>query len=212
MNMNSPVIAYQTPVVPGSGEYRRPAEAERRSGARQRTLYRVAYVNRREDHGLARVYNISDEGIGLQIHIPVMLGDVVTVHLAEELTIKGRVVWTSGADCGLQLDDPIDSEAVLRDLGDKARSTAQRPLRLPVNKPAVARSEKGIRKIEVQDVSQKGMKVQHDGCFCEGLHVKISLPSGLERRGIVRWSRDGIAGLVLLEPFRASELGWVNRL
>lgn len=204
MNSN-PSITAQDFTAPSP--WYRPARSERRLSPRQRTVYRVAHVETREDSGLARIYNISDEGLGLQVHFPVMLGDTITVRLTEDIAIEGQVVWTSGADCGLQLSDPVDSEALLRAMAAQAGSTARRPLRLPVNKPAIARSERGIRKIEIQDVSQNGMKVVHDGSFTEGLRVKVSLASGLERRGVVRWSRGGIAGLILLEPFSASELG-----
>lgn len=198
-----------------TGELPHPLQAavsERRSGQRLRTVYRVAHVETQDDHGLARIYNISDEGLGLKLHIPVMLGDAVTVRLTEDMSIEGRIVWTCGADCGLQLCDPIDSEALLQQIAAQANSASQRPLRIPLNKPAVARSEMGMRRIDVQDVSQNGMKVAHDGSFHQGLRVKVSLASGLERRGIVRWSRDGIAGLVLLEPFSASELGSTKQL
>lgn len=185
-------------------------QADRRLNSRQRTIYRVAHVETAEDHGLARIYNISDDGLGLQLHMPVMLGDAVTVRLTDDLAIAGHVVWTNGADCGLQLRDRIDSEALLRKMAVEARSTNQRALRIPVNKPAVARSENGTRRIDIRDVSRQGMKVQHDGSFHPGLNVKVSLASGLERRGIVRWSRDGIAGLMLLDPFSTSELGSTN--
>ncbi|TPG42568.1 hypothetical protein EAH79_01390 [Sphingomonas koreensis] len=188
------------------------AETERRESSRLRTVYRIAHVKTAEDDGLARVQNISDEGLGLQLHIPVMLGDAVTVRLTEDTIIMGRIVWTSGADCGLQLTDPLDSEALLQNLAAQARSVGQRPLRMPINKPAIARSEQGLQRIAVQDISQNGMKVEHDGSFDEGLVVKVSLSSGLERRGVVRWSHDGIAGLILLEPFRAIDLSSLKSL
>ena len=188
------------------------AQLERRAGPRLRTVYRVAHVQTPDDDGLARILNISDEGLGLRLLIPVTLGDIVSVRLNAEIMIEGRVVRTSGDDCGLRLNEPIDSEALLRDIVAQSRSTAYRPLRIPVDKPAVARSERGLRRIEIQDVSQHGMKIVHDGSFAAGLHVKVALGSGIERRGVVRWSHDGIAGLALLEPFSTRELGSIKNL
>ena len=211
MDIESPATV-RTQIVASSSAQEGGAEIERRAALRQRAVYRVAHVHARDDDGLARVLNISDEGVGLKLHIPVMLGDMVTVQLAERVTFVGRVVWTCGADCGLRLEDPIDSEALLKELAVQANSKAQRALRIAVDKPAVARSEAGLRRIQVQDVSQYGMKIQHDGSFAEGLRVKVTMQSGTERRGVVRWSRDGIAGLMLLEPFSASELGSTKNL
>jgi hypothetical protein len=183
---------------------------DRRADLRARTVYRIAQVRTRDDHGLARVLNISDEGLGLQLHIPVMLNDSISVHLSEDVVVHGRVAWTNGPDCGLQLASPIDSQALLHHLALQSRSSSGRPLRLPMSKTAVSRSELGLRRVEVQDVSQHGMKIRHDGKFSEGLQVKVSLGSGTERRGVVRWSRDGIAGLILLQPFTTRELGSMN--
>lgn len=203
----NPTAAVETFVVAQPRVPMHIAELDRREGARLRTVYRIAHVRTAVDDGLARVVNISDEGMGLQLQFPVMLGDTLTVHLCEDVVLKGRVVWTCGANCGLQLADPVNSEALLRHLALLSSSASGRPLRIPVSKTAVARSERGLRKVEIQDVSQHGMKVRHDGSFTEGLQVKVSLASGTERRGVVRWSRDGIAGLMLLEPFSARELG-----
>lgn len=207
-----PQIVAQNALPIKTARHRGAAQFDRRLGVRLRTVYRVAHIETPADNGLARIYNISDEGLGLKLHIPVMLGDMVTVRLTDDVAITGRVVWTCGADCGLQLSDPVDSEVLLRDLGAQARSAGQRALRMAVNKPAVARSEQGMRGITIQDVSQSGMKVAHDGSFYEGLPVKVSLPSGLERRGVVRWSREGIAGLMLLESFSTNDLGSMKSL
>ena len=185
---------------------------ERRIGFRQRTLYRIAHVQTPEDDGLARVVNISDEGIGLKLQLPVRLGDELVVHLSETTAIKGKVVWTHGADCGLQLDDPIDSEALLQELASQAQARHRRPLRLAVDKPALAWTENGLRKVRLRNVSQHGMQIEHDGSFVPGLQVKVALTSGVERRGVVRWSSQGFAGLILLEPFTPTELGSVREL
>ena len=211
MDIEPPAII-RTQIVHSLSAHRRGAEMERRSARRQRAVYRIAHVETRCDNGLARVVDISDDGVGLKLHMPVMLGDNVTVHLTEHLTVAGRVVWTAGADCGLQLDNPIDSDALLREFGARPRAQAQRPPRIAIDQPAVARSEAGVRKVQVRDVSQHGMKVLHDGSFTEGLRVKVTLSSGTERRGVVRWSSDGIAGLILLEPFTTAELGSAKNL
>jgi hypothetical protein len=187
-------------------------DADRRTSLRVQTIFRVARVIAKSDEGLARLQNISDHGVSLQLHIPVLLGDALTVELAHSMTVTGRVVWTSGEDCGVRLDEEVDSAALLAELANQARKATARALRLPVATTALTRGENGTRRVEVTDISQRGMKLTHDGSFTAGLHVKITLSSGKERRGVVRWSRGNVAGLMLLEPFSTEELGSVSNL
>lgn len=42
--------------------------------------------------------------------------------------------------------------------------------------------------------------------------IKIVLPSGLERAGVVRWTKDNSAGVMLLDPFTTQELGSARKL
>lgn len=180
---------------------------ERRQGDRFHTVCRVARVISADDQGLARVRNISDLGLSLELYFPVCLGDRLTVHLTDDLSVNGDVVWSTDSWCGLRLDEPIDSVSVLRDLGARVGRADSRAIRLPVAKVAVAHTENGLRSLEIQDVSQRGMKVRHDGSFRKGLPIKVTLASGIERRGIVRWSHDRTAGILLTQPFSPSELG-----
>lgn len=181
---------------------------------RLRTVYRVARVRTRGDEGLARVHNLSDEGMMIELGFTVMLNDVVRVDLTDTVVLDGRVVWTNGARCGLKLNSPIDSAALLRNICAQQRSGKARPIRLPMGSTAVAASELGLKAVNILDVSQKGMKLAHDGSFRPGLTVKVTTDAGLERRGVVRWSQDGIAGVILTEPFTVAELGslkaWKN--
>lgn len=185
---------------------------DRRATARVQTVMRVGRAISDNDHGLARVRNISDDGVGLRLQIPVMLNDALTLELAEGVELSGRVVWTAGNDCGLKFDRSIDCAALLTDLARCAQQGSSRPIRLPVSISAVTRGENGIRLTHVSDISQRGMKLRNDGTFTEGLHVKVTLPSGLERRGVVRWSKDNFAGVMLTEPFSAEELGSIRNL
>lgn len=188
------------------------ASEDRRTSRRAQTVYRVARVLAGNEEGFARIRNVSDDGVMVQLHVPVNLGDAISLTLSDGVTVSGHVVWRNGADCGIKLDQAIDSDALLTELHAHARSASGRPLRLSVAASAITRGQNGTRVVELHDISQRGMKFHHDGSFSEGLVVKVALPSGLERRGIVRWSRDGFAGLLMLEPFTPEELGSASHL
>ncbi|WP_267433896.1 PilZ domain-containing protein [Sphingomonas sp. GM_Shp_1] len=180
---------------------------ERRRASRLRTVYRVARVTARGDQGLARVQNISDEGLMITTSLPLCLGDQVRVDLSEACSLTGTVVWHDQNRCGLRLLHAIDSAALLRRLFEERRSGRARPLRLVHSKKVVISSEHGLSVAALRDVSQCGMKIAHDGSFHSGLTVKVLLTPGVERRGVVRWSKDGIAGIALTEIFSVEDLG-----
>lgn len=184
----------------------------RRAADRIQTVFRIGRVISDHDEGLVRIRNISDEGARLRLALPVVPGDTLTIELAEDATMTGRVVWAEGNDCGLQFDTAIDCSDMLARLADCTVKGISRPVRLPVTRSVITRSECGIRLAAVEDVSQRGMKLRHDGTFTKGLTIQITLPSGLERSGVVRWSHDGVAGIMLLEPFSAEDLGSARNL
>jgi hypothetical protein len=186
--------------------------AELRDTARHRTVYRVVPVRTARDCGLARLRNLSDSGLALDIAFPVCCGEHISLALSEEVVLGGRVVWTSGGSCGVRLYQSIDSLAALRQSADLARSPRGRPPRLPIGRLAFASGECGLRSVEVRDVSQRGMEIRHDGGFAPGLRVKLVLGAGVERRGVVRWTKDGLAGVLLVETFAARELGSIATL
>ena len=194
----------------GSDDLGLSRDPKRRAASRIQTIMRIGRVVTDRDEGLARIRNISDQGVSLRLLIPVMLGDILALELGEGLTVTGQVVWTSGSDCGLRFDQDIDCGEMLTRLA--ASSVQGRPMRLSVATPALTRGENGLRQIEITDVSQRGIKLKHDGSFTEGLKIKITLPSGRERLGVVRWSKDNFAGVLLLEPFSAEDLGSTRNL
>ncbi len=148
----------------------------------------------------------------LSLGIPVLIGDRVRVSLSDNLVIDGRVVWTNGDECGVKFDQDLDSIAALRQTADEIRTGATRPPRLSLGVPAVVSSEHGLKPTRVSDISQRGMKISHDGSFKPGLSVKVMLQSGIERRGFVRWVSEDLAGLIINDPFTVEDLGSVSCL
>lgn len=187
-------------------------DGERREHQRLRTVYRIVPAETDQDSGLVRMRNISDRGMALEVGFPTCLGDSIRLTLAEGDVLRGTVVWSKENECGVRFDAPIDSIRVLRESAVAMRSALHRQPRLPISRKGVASSERGMRAVELRDVSQRGMKLLHDGSFTPGLHVKVSLSSGVERRGVVRWTRDRWAGVMLTEPFSARELGAISAL
>lgn len=183
---------------------------DRRKSERLRTVYRIARVQVEDGEGLAQIRNVCDDGMKIDLGLSVTLNQWVRIWFSDTVSIDGQVVWTNGDKCGLKFAQPVDSAAILRDTAEENRFGDGRAPRVKTRMLAVVSSEQGIRPARVKDVSQRGMKLVHDGSFTPGLAVKVSLESGLERRGIVRWVKDEFAGLILTEMFSVQDLKSIN--
>lgn len=200
-----------TPMRDPIGDISAPESLTRRS-KRTRTVLKTVKVQIAGDEGLARLQNISDDGMKLALKLSICIGDVVTVFLSDVDRVEGRVVWTEGEHCGLQIAETIDSSALLIALAERLRDGSSRPVRMATATAAVAYSDTGIHAVQVKDISQRGLKLQHHANFAEGLSLKVQLATGLELRGIVRWSNHDLAGIELLEPVSVEQLGSSNSL
>lgn len=182
---------------------------DRRSDARFLTVYRLVKVQHAGDEGLGRCRNISNGGARLELHMDLYLGDRISVAFSPLDIVSGRIVWIMGNDYGVEFDEPIDCLSLL---GHARDHRAPRAPRLATNLPAKVAYEGGTCPSVVSDLSVRGMKIASTQEFHPGLHVRVILSGGREAEGVVRWTRDNIAGVMLLDPFSVEELGSVKRL
>jgi hypothetical protein len=186
---------------------------DRRASPRIRLVCFDVRIGRGGRVGLYRARNISDAGMMLQTGARFDVGESVLVELAEPFAIEGKVSWSEQQSCGIEFVRPIDCAALLAaQAGRKRDDRRGGGLRLATMRLATAYAENGIRAVRVTNVSHRGMGLAHDGFLEEGMLLKLIVESGVERSGRVRWSRDGRAGLRLLEPLSCEELETVGRL
>lgn len=194
------------------------APDDRRGDRRIKTVYRLVKVEHDQDEGLARCRNLSDGGVKLDLAMPLNLNDRITISFSPKTLIDGRVIWFSGDSCGVAFDELIDSDQLLRSgMIANSRMLADEKLRnrsprLKTNLPAKIAYHGATHEAVVTDISVRGMKIANDGNFHPGLNVRVILADGREKEGVVRWSHDNIAGVILLDPFGVEELGSVHRL
>lgn len=136
----------------------------------------------------------------------VALGETLTLELVEGLAMAGQVIWTSGSDCGVKFDRHIDCRELLTRLVALSQSGIGHPDSPQASSSAVTRGRSGKPNDLMADISRSEMKPVHDGNFVEGLAVKVLMSSGPDRRGIVCWTQDNIARLIVLDK-TAGELG-----
>jgi hypothetical protein len=180
---------------------------DRRASPRLRTVCFDAIVERNGASGLFRVRNVSDTGIMLNTHVPLEVGESVTIVLADQVAVPGTVIWGNERCCGVQFERAIDSAALLRaealwKRGDRRGGA----LRLAAMRLATSYGDNGIRAVKVVNASHRGMGLAHDGTLEPGMELKLTVDNGIERTAMVRWSRAGRAGVRLLEPLSCQEL------
>ena len=185
---------------------KRPVNLDRRGARRIHTVLRVARVTRAHDVGLWRLNNISDDGMMLHASLPVAVGEPLSVALSDSVEIEGKAVWWDGLHCGVAFDRPLDCAAVLERLVAEQKAPRYRPPRLPVSTRAIAYCEQGLHTVRVRNLSHHGAGITHDGCFREGMATKLAFETGQEYRGVVRWEKEGRAGLFLVESIPCAQL------
>ncbi len=185
---------------------KKPVNLDRRGSTRIHTVLRVARVTRAHDVGLWRMNNISDEGMMLHSNIRVAEGERLSIALSDSIEIEGEAVWWDGAHCGVAFDRPVDCADLLERLVAERKAPRYRPPRLPVRTRAIAHCEKGLHTVRVTNLSCHGAGFAHDGCFRAGMATKLAFETGDEYRGVVRWEKEGRAGLFLLEPIPSARL------
>ena len=184
---------------------------DRRASPRIRTVCFDVRLNRGGRVGLYRVRNISDAGMMLDTRARIEPGERVLVELAEPFAIEGTVTWSDAERCGIEFVRPIDCAALLSAQAERKRDDRRGGgLRLATMRLATAYAENGIRAVRITNVSHRGMGLAHDGFLAEGMPLKLIVESGVERSGTVRWSKDGRAGIRLLEPLTRDELEHVG--
>lgn len=177
-----------------------------RAGRRIVTISRIAMIEFRGKSILAKVHNISDGGVEISLATALPERSRVRLHLSTLLSLDAVVVWQKGRSHGLEFSSQIDCATVLRQLVQDTRSGRTRPFRVSVRTQVAISSGMGVTLGMVENISQRGVLILHSAHFEPGIPIKIALPGCAERRGTVRWSRDGRAGISLADPFTLDEI------
>lgn len=123
--------------------------------------------------------------------LPIYLGDIFGIAVADERSVAAEVVWTSGDNCGLRFNDPFEGALMLAEILDRAQGS-RRPGLNGADQPDAptgsAHRSANIRRSPTAD----------DSDMAGGIEVRATLESGQRRRGILRWVQGEMASIHLL--------------
>ncbi len=184
---------------------------DRREANRHCTVFRIAKIARESDAGLWRVRNISNNGMMLATTVDVTTGEPLQIALSDAIVLTGKVVWARDGRCGVEFNEPVDALEILRHLAAERQSGDYRPPRLPVHGRAVAVTDDGDHDVEIENLSQNGAGIIHEGAIETGAELLLVLSGDIKRRGVVRWSRGDRAGIWFAPPLAPGDLESIRR-
>lgn len=183
---------------------------ERRSETRGATVFRPVLIETEDFAGFCLVRNLSPHGMRAKVYTSFAADQPLVVRFASNTIVQGRLIWCDGEHIGVGFEQGIDVTEVLETLSRKELDgRLNRPLRLPISATAELIIEGRSLRAEVQDISQRGIKVLTSYVRPEE-EVVIRLEGLEQRKAIVRWTQTGMAGLNFIRPLSFDELArWV---
>jgi hypothetical protein len=183
---------------------------ERRSEQRGATVFRPVLIETEDFAGFCLVRNLSPQGMQGKVYTTFAATQPISILFSDDAVVRGQLVWCEGEHIGVRFDKAIVVPDMLAHLARKqidGRPT--RPLRLAVHSDAELLIEGRRIDAEIQDISQKGVKVR-TSYVRPGEEILVELRAMAPRKAIVRWSQAGMAGLNFLRPLSFDELAqWV---
>ncbi|THD34433.1 MAG: PilZ domain-containing protein [Sphingomonas sp.] len=188
------------------------AIGDQRAELRHRTVLQVARLATARGDELCILRNVSAGGLRADIYCALAVGETVEFELRTGRRIAGRVIWAEGGSIGVKFDRKVPILAYLahQTLGELGRRV--RAPRVQLNGEATVRVTDREFAVHIADASQAGMCIKTDRLLLEGASCDINA-AGLDERGaIVRWCRDGAAGLQFKRPLSFREFAaWRTR-
>lgn len=184
---------------------------ERRREHRQVTVMRVGLIHGPDGKQFCLIRNLSSDGLMARVYRRFQPGEALGVELKGGHFLGGEVVWSRGYEIGVQLRARIDLADALS--AGWAAEDGKRPRlpRLNLNCPATVREGAQLSPVRVRDISPRGARVELRSSLASGTQIVLTLPDLAPIHGVVRWARDGEAGLLFNESLPLEMLArWID--
>lgn len=177
------------------------ADDEHRHSERQVVTVRwVAKITGNKGQELCLIRNISTGGVMANVYSAHEIGEHIALEIRSGQQLQGEIVWMRDGCIGVRLQDQVDvSEMLKAASADRAGLRARAP-RIEVYGCANIKVGTKVFSVDLCDLSQGGVKVTLPEPIEAANEVVVSI-SGLEdRKSLIRWQRDGRAGLSFIRP------------
>jgi PilZ domain-containing protein len=180
-----------------------PRPPERRREPRHLTILRVGALIGPNGRELCLIRNISARGLMAHVYASHVRDERVSVELKTNQQVSGTIIWTSESTVGVRFDEPVDVAELLSAQTTLPKGWRPRLPRVEVDRLATLRCGARVHGVNTRDISQGGVKVETDQPLEPGAEVVLAMERFRALQGVVRWCRDGLAGIAFnqLIPF-----------
>ena len=135
-------------------------------------------------------------------------GETVAVELKGNQQTRGKVLWVSESNIGIEFEEPIDVLLLLAPPGEGPRP---RLPRIEVECTAWVRQDGDVIRTRIVNISQGGICVQARSPLTIGADVVVTLPGLTPAAGVVKWADGGAYGIAFNRALILSELvAWLQ--
>jgi hypothetical protein len=162
---------------------------------------------------LARIRDISEAGLCLETQLRCGAGDPTEIRLSQGVLVRGRVVWCGGGRLGVEFETPLEPRLLHDGTALGWSRSQQEQYHAPVfDKPALLDCGSDLVFTLVREISPWHVMLDQQPSLHPGLAVRIWLPTGAERRGVIREARGGSLTLLVCRPFKLAEIADERRI
>lgn len=181
------VEPFETTVLSLSSEVPDEETANRRSGDRHMTLFRVGSFELDGRRELCLIKNISAGGMMIRAYCDLQPGRTLTIELKCGQPVYGRVSWSKEPYAGVAFEEPVD---VIDILSASENGPRPRMPRIEAHCAATLREGAVAHRVWVSDISQGGAKIRCDRVMAAGSQLVVTLPGFEPIAGVACWA-DG---------------------
>lgn len=176
------------------------AEDEHRHSERQVVTVRwVAKLTAANGQELCLIRNISAGGVMANVYSSHELGEKISLEIRSGQQLDGEIVWMRDGCIGVHFFNEVDVQEMLRTASD-GKGLRVRPPRIEVYGSANIKVGTQIYCVDLCDLSQGGVKVTLPEPIEPGNEVVVSITGLEDRKSLIRWQRNGRAGLSFVRP------------
>lgn len=175
-------------------------EEHRLSGRQVVTVRWVAKLMGDKGQELCLIRNISAGGVMANVYSTHVVGEHIALEIRSGQRLEGKIVWAQDGCIGLRFEAQVDVDDMLKYASTDKSGLRTRAPRIEVYGQAQIKVGDRTCMVDLCDLSQGGVKVTLPEPIEAGNEVVVSI-SGLEdRKSLVRWQKDGRAGLSFVRP------------
>lgn len=176
------------------------SEEHRRSDRQVVTVRWVAKMTGEKGQELCLIRNISTGGVMANIYSTHEVGERISLEIRSGQQLQGEIVWMRDGCVGIRFLESVNVDEMLKSASVDRNGLRTRPPRIEVYGQANIKIGDRTYSVDLCDLSQGGVKVTLPEPIAAGNEVVVSIGGLEDRKSLIRWQKNGRAGLSFVRP------------